>query len=393
MKREILVVNCGSSSIKFSLFRQLNGGFDVALDGQIEELGHSAKFHFQSPQQNSFNTVEIAPETDHRQALQYLLQWLEPRLDASAELVIGHRVVHGGAQFQQPTVIDNCVLAELQKLIPLAPLHQPHNLLAIETLARLRPDVTQVACFDTAFHATQSRTVQQFALPDHYYDQGLRSYGFHGLSYQHIANYLQQLDPALAAGKLVVAHLGNGASLCAMNNARSVDCSMSFSALDGLVMGTRSGALDPGVLLYLLLDKKLQPQQLSDLLYKESGLLGLSQLSSDMRELLDSDAEPAKRAIDIYLYRLCREIAAMIGTLQGIDGLIFTGGVGENSTQIRQQVCERLAWLGVSIDAAANNTGSELISTPASAIKVYVMQANEERVIAELTATAVTTEP
>jgi acetate kinase len=393
VKREILVVNCGSSSIKFSLFRQLNGGFDIALDGQIEELGHSAKFHFQSAQQNSFNTVEIAPETDHRQALQSLLQWLEPRLDASAELVIGHRVVHGGAQFQQPTVIDNCVLAELQKLIPLAPLHQPHNLLAIETLARLRPDVTQVACFDTAFHATQSRTVQQFALPDHYYDQGLRSYGFHGLSYQHIANHLQQLDPALAAGKLVVAHLGNGASLCAMDNARSVDCSMSFSALDGLVMGTRSGALDPGVLLYLLLDKKLQPQQLSDLLYKESGLLGLSQLSSDMRELLDSDAEPAKRAIDIYLYRLCREIAAMVGTLQGIDGLIFTGGVGENSTQIRQQVCERLAWLGVSIDAAKNHAGSELISTPASAIKVYAVQANEERVIAELTATAVTTVP
>jgi len=392
MKREILVINCGSSSIKFSLFRQLDGGFDIALNGQIEELGHSAKFRFQVPQQRSFDPVEVAPETDHRQALQHLLQWLEPRLDPSAELLIGHRVVHGGAQFQQPTVIDQSVLTELHKLIPLAPLHQPHNLLAIETLARLRPDVTQVACFDTAFHATQSRTVQQFALPDHYYDDGLRSYGFHGLSYQHIANHLQQLDPALAAGKLVVAHLGNGASLCAMDNARSVDCSMSFTALDGLVMGTRSGALDPGVLLYLLQDQKLQPQQLSDLLYKESGLLGLSQLSSDMRELLDSDAESAKRAIEIYLYRLCREIAAMAGTLQGIDGLIFTGGVGENATQIRQLVCERLSWLGISIDTAANSAGSELISSAASAIKVYVVQANEERVIAELAATAVSTE-
>ncbi len=389
MKREVLVINCGSSSIKFSLFTSLNARLNLILNGQIEALGTAAQFSFKLSRQESASSIDIPHTTKHHDALQILLQWLDGQLDKSAELIIGHRVVHGGTQFQQPTIINNQILAELHDLIPLAPLHLPHNVQAIEILAQLRPNVIQVSCFDTAFHVTQSRTVQQFALPDQYYDQGLRSYGFHGLSYDHIARNLKQRDPQLAAGKVVVAHLGNGASLCAMDNGRSVDCSMSFSTLDGLVMGTRSGAIDPGVILYLLQNQQMSPQQISDLLYKESGLLGLSQLSSDMRELLDSSTEQAKRAVSIYIYRLCREIAAMASTLQGLDGIVFTGGVGENSTQIRQQACHQLAWLGLSLDNDANSASQSLISSPDSKIKVYVLKADEEQVIAQLAVTAV----
>ena len=390
MKRDILVINCGSSSIKFSLFNYLDERFDLALCGQIEALGQNAQFTFKQLYQPFTGSVNLAPSSGHRAALQSLLHWLEPRLDAETQLTVGHRVVHGGSHYHRPTLINDKVLAELKDIIPLAPLHQPHNILAIETLAQLRPDLTQVACFDTAFHSTQDRITQQFAVPEEYYDQGLRSYGFHGLSYDYIATHIKQIDPQLATGKMVVAHLGNGASLCAIENGRSVDCTMSFSTLDGLVMGTRSGAPDPGVILYLLQEKNMSPSEVSDLLYTKSGLLGLSNQSSDMRTLLDSDTPEAERAIAIYLRRLSREIAAMVSAMQGIDGLIFTGGVGENSAPIRQRVCDQLGWLGVTVDSAANSAAKELISSSTSSVKVYVLKANEEQVIAQNCVTMVT---
>ena len=383
MKREILVINCGSSSIKFSLFNYLDDLFTLALHGQIHALGLNAQLTFKDPAQSSISRVDIAPSSDHAAALQAFLHWLEPRLDVEAQLIVGHRVVHGGSHYHRPTLVNETVLDKLKDIIPLAPLHLPHNILAIERLAQLRPDLTQVACFDTAFHSTQGRITQQFAIPDEYYDQGLRSYGFHGLSYDYIATHIKRIDPQLAAGKLVVAHLGNGASLCAIENGRSVDCTMSFSTLDGLVMGTRSGALDPGVILYLLQEKNMSPAEVSDLLYTKSGLLGLSNQSSDMRTLLDSDTPEAARAIAIYLRRLGREIAAMVSAMQGINGLIFTGGVGENSASIRQRVCHQLGWLGVTIDIEANSADKELISLSTSAVKLYVLKTNEEQVIAQ----------
>jgi len=386
MNKQVLVLNSGSSSIKFRLYRSVAAKLQLRLKGQIEDLGHNAIFHVSVG--NKVIEQNMAEQASHEVALQFLLDWLSAYLDKSLPLIVGHRVVHGGKNFTQPIIIDSDILAQLHLLNPLAPLHQPHNLAAIEVLHRLYPDMQQVACFDTAFHAGHAKEVEQFALPRVLTEQGVRRYGFHGLSYEFIAKDLQRIAPELAKKKVIVAHLGNGASLCALNNACSIDSSMGFSALDGLVMGTRTGSIDAGVLLYLMQEKKYTADQISDLLYKQSGLLGVSGISNDMRELLNSEAPEAAEAITLYVHRIVRELGALTAVLEGFDGLVFTGGIGENAALIREQVCHKLAWLGIELDSELNQQAlgcTALISSKQSQVRVYVVPTNEELMIAQHT--------
>jgi len=291
-------------------------------------------------------------------------------------------VVHGGAHYREPVWIDPEVQANLEKLMPLAPLHQPHNLKGIEAVLRAFPDVPQVACFDTAFHQGHPWVADTYALPSSFYDAGIRRYGFHGLSYEYIVRAMRRLAPAVAAGRMIVAHLGNGASLCAVRDGRSIDSTMGFTPLDGLPMGTRSGPIDPGVLLYLLAEKKLPPDELSDLLYHRSGLLGLSGVSSDMRDLLASNVEAARRAIDYFVYRVIVFIGSLAAALGGVDGLVFTAGIGEHAAEIRASICRGLAWLALDLDPEANSANRPLLSTPQSAISAWAVPTDEEQMIA-----------
>jgi len=386
MNKQVLVLNSGSSSIKFRLFIAQENELQRQLKGQIEGLGGKARFKAQVG--NKAISEGLPTQSDHEAALQFLLQWLQGYLNDQMPLLVGHRVVHGGKDFTQPVLLTTNILKRLQKLNPLAPLHQPHNLAAIEVLHKLYPQLPQVACFDTAFHAGHRKEIEQFAVPRELTEEGIRRYGFHGLSYEFIAKRLAIVDPTLANAKVLVAHLGNGASLCALENGKSVDSSMGFSALDGLVMGTRSGSIDAGVLLYLLQEKGLSAAQLSELLYKQSGLLGVSGLSNDMRELLASSEANAEEAITLYVHRIARECGALCSVLQGLDGIIFTGGIGENAVPIRERVCDKLVWLGVVLDKVSNSQvqGREAkISTDKSAVAVYVVPTNEELMIAQHT--------
>jgi len=388
MNKQILVLNSGSSSIKFRLFDAdvVTDELKLELKGQIEGLGDTA--HFMAKKHGESIIKDLASDTNHEAALEFLLHWLNEHLDKRKPLIVGHRVVHGGNDFTQPMLITPEIIQRLRLLNPLAPLHQPHNLAAIEVLQKLKPDLQQVACFDTAFHAGHAKEIEQFALPREISAEGVRRYGFHGLSYEFIAKELRQIDPHLAQGKVLVAHLGNGASLCALDNGRSVDSSMGFSALDGLVMGTRSGSIDAGVLLYLMQEKKYSAKKISDLLYKQSGLLGVSGISNDMRVLLASQEKQASEAISLYVQRIARECGALCAILEGFDGIVFTGGVGENSAPIREKVSEKLAWLGLQIDAQKNNQthGScAKISTEFSRASAYVIPTNEELMIAQHT--------
>jgi len=380
----LLVINAGSSSLKFSGYESDEGEPRLQFRGLLEGIGDAPHFVARDPAGAVLTERRWPASTrlSHDAAFDVLREWLDAHVGVGALAAVGHRVVHGGSRFAAPVRVDQDVLRELEELVSLAPLHQPHNLAIIRAVAAREPDLPQVACFDTAFHRTMPEVAQRFALPRALHDAGIRRYGFHGLSYEYIARRLRDLDPAAAAGRVVVAHLGAGASLAALRAGKSVDTTMSFTALDGVPMGTRSGALDPGVLLYLLQQRRMSPERLTQLLYHESGLLGVSGISSDMRELEVSTDARAREAIELFVYRIAREVGALAAILGGLDALVFTAGIGENSPGIRRRVCNEMCWLGVTIDADHNAAHRAVISAPASAIKVMVIPTDEERMIA-----------
>ncbi|MBK4718355.1 acetate/propionate family kinase [Azospirillum sp. YIM DDC1] len=381
----ILVINAGSSSLKFSVFRESGaGGLRVTINGQISGIGTEPKFEAKDAAKRPLaERVWAAGEPSDRTALlAFLLEWIEGRLDGAKLLAAGHRVVHGGTRHAAPVLLTPAVMEELEGFIPLAPLHQPHNLAAIRALAEAHPELPQVACFDTAFHRGQPWQSQMFAIPRELTDEGVRRYGFHGLSYEYIARRLPELAPELADGRVVVAHLGSGASMCAIHAGRSVDSTMGFTALDGLPMGTRCGNIDPGVLIYLMRQKGMGADAIEKLLYNKSGLLGVSGLSNDMRALLDSEDPQAEEAVELFCFRIAKETGALAASMGGIDALVFTAGIGERSAPVRARVGDKLAWLGVVLDPAANEANGPLISAPTSRIPVYVIPTDEEQMIA-----------
>ncbi len=379
----VLVINAGSSSLKFSLFEAgAEGDPELQVRGLVEGIG--TKPHFTARDVHGEKLVDSTYESGggHRAAIQRVSDWGSNYLGDRDIDVVGHRVVHGGTEHQEPVVVDANVMEALEALIPLAPLHQPHNLKAIEAMALAYPGVLQVACFDTAFHRGHPWVADTFALPRDLYAKGVRRYGFHGLSYEYIARELSRSAPALAEGRVVVAHLGNGASCCAIKAGRSIDSTMGFTALDGLPMGTRCGQLDPGALLHLIDGLGMTAAEVSDLLYKESGLKGLSGISNDLRELGASGATEAAEAVQYFTYRIRREVAALAAALEGIDGLVFTAGIGENDRAVRREVCRGLDWLGIALDEEANEKNAPVISLPESRVEVRVVPTNEEKMIA-----------
>ncbi len=379
----VLVINAGSSSLKFSLFEtDARGEPDLLAGGQVEGIGVNPRFSAKNAAGEVLADIHYEPGSGHRGAMQRLSDWLAGYLGGRKVGIVGHRVVHGGTSYAQPVMVDGNVMEELEKLIPLAPLHQPHNLKAIEAVALSYPGVKQVACFDTAFHQTHPWVADTFALPRRFYDQGIRRYGFHGLSYEFIAGELARVAPHLALGKVVVCHLGNGASACAIHAGKSVDSTMGFTALDGLPMGTRAGQIDPGVLLHLIDELGMSTAEVTGLLYKESGLKGLSGISSDMRDLGASEAPEAAQAIAYFTHRIRREVGALAASMGGIDGLVFTAGIGEHAAPVREQVVRGLGWLGITFDAEANRTHGPMISAEASPVEAWVIPTNEELMIA-----------
>ncbi len=390
--KALLVLNAGSSSLKFALYAIAPElAATPALAGQIEGIGLSAQLHARDHRGAHFDTAIPAPATDdldahHQQALDTLLAWLREHNPALDLVAAGHRIVHGGATYSAPVRLTDAVLTELASFIPLAPLHQPHNLRAVHAVARLMPELVQVGCFDTAFHRTQPEVAQAFALPRPLSAEGIRRYGFHGLSYEYVSRQLEaRLGVERANGAVIVAHLGNGASMCALRDRRSVASTMGFTAIDGLVMGTRTGNLDPGVLLYLMDQKGMDVGQLTDLLYKESGLLGVSGISSDMRDLLASPAPEAAEAIALFCYRIGRELGSLAAAAGGVDAIVFTGGIGEHAASIRQAVVEQAAWLGARLDPAANAAHATRIDAPDSRLALAIIPTNEEWMIARHT--------
>jgi len=388
MRGPILVINAGSSSIKFSAYSAVNADEPALLfKGQIENIGSAP--HMTVKDASGMTIAEKRwpreSRSDHEGVLGSLIDWMEAHLGGQMPLAVGHRVVHGGIAFAAPTSINDAVLTQLESLCPLAPLHQPHNIAAIRAIAVLHPLLPQIACFDTAFHHDQPPVAQRFALPRELHEAGIRRYGFHGLSYDYIASVLRARMPTIARGRVIAAHLGAGASLCAMLDGKSVDTTMGFTALDGLPMGTRCGALDPGVILHLLSARDMDAKAIEDLLYHRSGLLGVSALSSDMRELLASPDPRAEDAIELFVYRVSRELGALAATLGGLDGLVFTAGIGEHAPEIRRRVCERSRWLGITLDAHANERSDECISAPGSRVSAWVIPTDEERMIARRT--------
>ena len=321
----------------------------------------------------------------HENAIEVLLQWLETQTDKRQPTAAGHRVVHGGMLFDQPVLIDEQIITRLLQLVPLAPLHQPDSLAGINALRRLRPDLPQVACFDTSFHRTMPDEEQIYALPAHLTDQGIRRYGFHGLSYEYIAHILPDHLGDRATGRIVVAHLGNGASLCALQQGKSIATTMGFTPLEGLPMGTRCGNLDPAVLLYLMREQHMDRDTLTDLLHRHAGLLGVSGISADMRTLLASSDPGAKQAVDLFVWQVCRQLGAMAAVMEGMDGLVFTAGIGEHASQIRARICARLKWLSIELDESANQANTTCISTANSHTPVLVLPTDEEIVIARHT--------
>ncbi len=382
-----LVLNAGSSSLKFCVFqRPVGQAWRVEARGQIEGIGTSPRLSVKDANGESLANQEVAGR-DGREAINALALWLRSKYGGSRVVGVGHRVVHGGARFTGPTVVNPEVLAALRELVPLAPLHQPHNLAAIEAVSERLPDVPQVACFDTSFHRGQPAVAELIPLPHDLRRSGLQRYGFHGLSYEYIASVLPEVAPEIAYGRVIVAHLGSGASLCALRAGKSVDCTLGFTPLDGLCMGTRPGTLDPGVVLHLFQGLKLSVKEVETLLYKRSGLLGISGISSDMRDLLGRAEPEARLAVDYFVYRAAKEIGALAAVLRGVDALVFTAGIGENSPEIRQRICEASAWLGVALDTQLNAGKGPRISTPQSKVSVWVLPTNEELMIHRHTAT------
>jgi acetate kinase len=388
MTDTILVLNAGSSSIKFSLFAEADVELAVVADGQIESIDTRPHFIAQDAAGQTVGEQRWAQGTQlgHDGAVAHIEDWLQATYAAQHQLAaVGHRVVHGGSDYAAPVRIDRDVVAQLETLIPLAPLHQPHNLAPIRILLERMPQLPQIACFDTAFHHSNPPLAQMFALPSELTEAGVRRYGFHGLSYEYIASVLPQCDTPAAQGKTVVLHLGNGASMCALQAGASVASTMGFTALDGLPMGTRCGAIDPGVLLYLMDERRMDARSIEKLLYNQSGLLGVSGISSDMRTLLASNEPRARLAIDLYCYRIRRELGSLAAALGGLEAIVFTGGIGENSAVIRARVCRDAAWLGVELDPAANTAGGPRISTPGARVSAWAIPTNEELMIARHT--------
>jgi len=382
--KAILSLNSGSSSIKFALFTLGDEGPRHAGAGKLEGIGTTPHLIARdaSGMVLADRIWEDGGTLTHEALLQDLFAWAGDHLDDHDIVAVGHRVVHGGSQFSHPVIIDDDHLTALEALCPLAPLHQPHNLAAIRTIRALAPDLPQIACFDTAFHHDRPEVATRLALPRKFHDEGVRRYGFHGLSYEYIARTLAETDPLLSQGRVIAAHLGNGASLCGMRGGRSIDTTMGFTALDGLVMGTRCGSIDPGVILHLQTRMGMSVPDVEMLLYRQSGLLGISGVSSDMRALHASADPHATQAIELFTWRAAREAGALITAIGGLDGIVFTAGIGENDPVIRAAICERLAWTGIVIDPQANARNATVISTGNSPVTVRVIPTDEERMIA-----------
>ncbi|MTH61663.1 acetate/propionate family kinase [Paracoccus litorisediminis] len=386
MKGAILVVNAGSSSLKFQVFTIEDSALIRKIRGQLDGIG--VRPHLRATASDgavildrSYGPKEVP---DLPAAIAETRSWLRT-LEGLQLRAIGHRVVHGGPDFAAPVLIDDAILDRLAEYQDLAPLHQPNNLAPIRLAMQINPDVPQVACFDTAFHRDHPQVADRYAIPRAYYDEGVRRYGFHGLSYEYVAERLREIAPQAAAGRVIVAHLGSGASMCAIRAGRSVESTMGFTALDGLPMGTRPGQVDPGVVLYLISQRGMSADQVTDLFYRGSGLKGLSGISSDMRELLASDAPEAAFAIDHFAYRCGLNAGMLAAALGGLDAFVFTAGIGENSAPIRARIAQTLGWLGVEMDPKANAAGATLISTPASRVAVHVIPTDEELMIARHT--------
>ena len=382
----ILVLNAGSSSLKFSVFEPSGrAGVDPVerARGQVEKLETSPRLQVAiGDGLNLESDLDNRSEGGHEAALHAVLDLLSEHFSDVRFPVVGHRIVHGGPDRVEGVVLDEATVRDLETLAPLAPLHQTHNLAGVALAAQVFPDAIQVGCFDTSFHRGHPWVNDVFAIPRKFYDRGVRRYGFHGLSYDYISDRLRQVAPLLHEGRVIVAHLGNGASMCGLVQGRSVASTMGFSALDGLPMGTRCGQLDPGVVLYLLRQEGLSADELSEMLYRQSGLLGLSGISRDMRTLMGSDAHEAAEALEYYVFRARRELGGLAAALGGLDAVVFTGGVGENSALMRQRICEGMTWIGIELDRAANSENAQLISSSLSRVRVLVIPTNEELVVA-----------
>ncbi len=388
LNKIVLTLNAGSSSLKFAAFATANGGaLNQLASGQIEGIGATPKGAVKAATGETTDLVFEPSQgrVDHQAAMGAILVWLREEGYDSSVAAVGHRVVHGGPDLVKPMLVDADALTKLRRLIPLAPLHQPHNIAGIEAAMTAFPSTPQVACFDTAFHRSHPFVSDTFALPRSYYDEGVRRYGFHGLSYEYIMKTLRSIAPQVAREDVVIAHLGNGASMCAVHDGRSIASTMGFTALDGLPMGTRCGQLDPGVLLYLMAAKKMSADEISDLLYKNSGLKGMSGISQDMRELEASDSPAARDAIAYFVERIRRELAGLAATVDGIEGIVFTGGIGEHSWRVREAVLRGMHWMGAELDAEANRASAQIISSRISRTIVFVIPTDEERMIAEHT--------
>lgn len=382
----VVVLNAGSSSLKFCTYSRPQGEeWRLVERGQIEGIGTSPRFSVRNGSGATVVDEPLGDIDDAQHALDALAEWLRQHHPGGHIVGVGHRVVHGGADFSAPVVLTPDVVRRLRALVPLAPLHQPHNLAAIDAVSARLPAVPQVACFDTSFHRGHAAVADLVPLPEAIRNRGVQRYGFHGLSYEYIASVLPQSAPSIAGGRVIVAHLGSGASLCAMRNGKSVDTTLGFTALDGLCMGTRPGSIDPGVVLYLFQTLGLDAARVETLLYKQSGLLGISGISNDMRELIDNSDPGARLAVDYFVYRVVKEIGGLAAVLGGLDGLVFTAGIGERSAAIRRRVCEACAWLGLEIDVRANESHGPRLSAAGSDVEAWVVPTNEELVIARHT--------
>src|SRR6516165_1361750 len=383
----ILVVNAGSCSVKFQVFAvEPSGGLARKIKGQMDGIGARPRLRVSGEDgagivDRAYGAGEVPDVTT---ALQVAAGWLRDERDVHPT-AIGHRVVHGGPDYDRPVLVDADVLSRLERLTPLAPLHQPHNLAPVRSVLARFPDLPQVACFDTAFHRGHAAIVDHYAIPERFYAQGVRRYGFHGLSYEYIAGRLPQVAPAIASGRVIVAHLGSGASMCALAGGRSVESTMGFTALDGLPMGTRPGQIDPGVVLYLIEEKHMTAAQVQDLLYGDCGLKGLSGLSNDVRELEASSDPHARFALDYFVYRVGLQAGLLAAALGGLDAFVFTAGIGENSPSLRARIVERLAWLGGALDPKANAAAATSIAGRDSRIGLYIIPTDEELMIARHT--------
>jgi len=386
MREPILVVNAGSSSIKFSVFETMaDRSLSAGAHGQVEGIGTSPHLEITDPPGNKLADGPVAGD-GYAGGIAAIHDWFAAHVGSDAGFDgVGHRVVHGGSTYSQPVQIDSQVLTALEALIPLAPLHQPHHIAVIRAISAIAPRVPQVACFDTAFHRSQPALAQEFALPRELTAKGVRRYGFHGLSYEYIVSTLPEFVPDCVQKKIVVAHLGNGASMWAIDRGRSVATTMGFTAVDGLPMGTRTGALDPGVILYLLQHERMDPEAIEQVIYQRSGLLGVSGISSDMRALLASNAPSAKEAVDLFVYRIGRELGSLAAALRGLDALVFTAGIGEHAPEIRARACREAHWLGVTLDEQANAKGGPRISSSGSAVSAWVIPTDENLMIARHT--------